>query len=214
MKDDSKDIGHILKLLQRQKEKSDQTIAVTTGFGAGGIVLLYFVKYILPNAPIYFIDTGYHFQETLEIRDRIKKEWKLNIITISNDNTKVEPQANMKCCYERKVIPLEEILKECDIWVCAIRKGETKSRRNLMIVDESDPRVDYKVCPLANWTLQNCWNFIRAFELPYNKLYDKGIMSIGCEPCTKKSVNDNPRSGRFDGERDECGIHDYIKVRE
>lgn len=204
----TKDINDILKYVKENAK--NMKIMATSGFGPNGIVLLYHIKNIMPELPIYFIDTKMHFKETIDLRNKIQKEWKLNIIDITNENCDISPQYHHKCCYERKVIPLEDVLKKYDIWISSINRGQTESRENIEIID-TDTRVKYKVNPLTYWSESDIWSYINILNLPYNDLHNKEYKSIGCAPCTSIPPDPNdPRSGRWKDTYNasgECGIH-------
>jgi phosphoadenosine phosphosulfate reductase len=179
-----------------------------------------FVKDILPELPIYFIDTRFHFEETLKLAEKIKKEWKLNIIYISTKYTeqqleeaigkeayKVDPDL---CCHYRKVEPLLRILKTKKAWVSSIRRDQSKTRAEIDVI-EVDGRGTIKINPMYNWTRDQTWLYIKKYDLPYNPLHDQYYPSIGCVPCTAPiDKGGDERDGRWMGmQKLECGIHLY-----
>ena len=208
------------EILIRAKEEFGEGLAMTTAFGYSGIVLMSFVKDTLPELPIYFIDTRYHFEETLKLVEKIKREWKLNIITISTQYSeeklveilgeKAYKSNPDLCCHYRKVEPLLRILKTKDAWLSSIRRDQSKTREGIEII-EIDARGTIKINPLYNWTKDKTWMYIRTYNLPYNPLHDQYYPSIGCKPCTKPiDKGGDERDGRWKGmQKTECGIHQY-----
>lgn len=184
-------------------------LAMTTAFGYSGIVLLSFVKETIPDLPIYFIDTGKHFKETITFMEKLKKEWNLNIIVISsNCPNDITENNHDVCCSCRKVRPLFRVLKTKDAWLSAIRKDQTINRSKIEML-EFDIRGIIKINPLYNWSKDDVWKYIHKLDLPYNPLYDRGYLSIGCEPCTSiVDEGSNERDGRWRCiDKEECGIH-------
>lgn len=196
-----------LKLVAKQY---DNRLIATTGFGYSGMVLLSHVKEVIPELPIYFIDTGYHFQETLDLRDKVISEWGLNIITISNPNPTVDFRNPIDCCYQRKVLPLLNVVKEDTVWISALRKDQSNNRYETEFVQE-DGRGNLKICPLFDLTKDVLWGYIRKNNLLYNHLHDENYPSVGCYPCTVPvESGGDERSGRWQGTSKcggECGIH-------
>ena len=201
-------------------EKFGDKLAMTTAFGYSGIVLMSFVKDIVPELPIYFIDTRYHFEETLKLAEKIKKEWKLNIIYLSTKYTEKELEKIIGketyktnpdlCCQYRKVEPLLSVLKTKDAWLSAIRRDQSRTRESIDVV-EIDNRGIIKINPLYNWTKFQTWMYIRKYDLPYNPLHDQYYPSVGCKPCTSPvDKGGDERDGRWRNmPKEECGIHSY-----
>lgn len=199
-------------------EEFGNDLAITTAFGYSGIILMSFVKEVIPELPIYFIDTKFHFEETLKLAKKIKDDWKLNIINISTQYSedelekiiRKEPYNNNPdlCCYYRKVEPLLQILSTKTAWLSATRRDQSSSRAEIKVI-ETDRRDFIKVNPLYNWTREQCWMYIRKYNLPYNPLHDQYYPSLGCKPCTdpvdKGGSERNGRWKRF--QKIECGIH-------
>ncbi len=209
-------------ILLRAKKEFGGSLAMTTAFGYTGIVLMHFVKDIIPDIPIYFIDTRFHFEETIKLAKKIKKEWNININTISSKYSEKELETILGkepyktnpdlCCKYRKVEPLLQTLKEKNAWLSSIRRDQSKTRADIEVI-EVDGRGTIKINPLYNWTRDEIWMYIRKYDLPYNPLHDQYYPSIGCRPCTKPvDKGGNERDGRWaDIEKTECGIHAYNK---
>ncbi len=193
-------------------------LTMATAFGAEGCVLLAMLAEIEPRVRVFNLDTGYQFPETLELRERIRLRFGIDVELIRPDETVEEMEARFEgpiygtrpdeCCRIRKVEPLKSAVVGYDAWISAIRRDQTHARRNSGIV-EMDSRFDLvKINPLANWTKQDVWRYIHDNDVPYNPLHDAGYPSIGCWPCTRPASGSNDRSGRWQGfTKTECGIH-------
>jgi phosphoadenosine phosphosulfate reductase len=213
------------EIIVRAHEEFRDKLAMTTAFGYSGIVLMNFVKNLIPWLPIYFIDTRFHFEETLKLAEKIKKEWKLNIIYISTQYTEEELEKIIGkevyktnpdlCCQYRKVEPLLRVLKTKDAWLSSIRRDQASTRESIDVI-EIDDRDTIKINPLYNWTRDQTWMYIRKYDLPYNPLYDQYYPSIGCKPCTAPvDKGGDERDGRWRGmPKVECGIHVQKKTKE
>ena len=163
-----------------------------------------------PAIEVVFIDTGYHFPETLETVERIRRHYGLNLrmMTVAPHNEalwKVDPE---NCCSAVKVGQLDRALAGKAAWMSGLRRDEAPSRAKAPIVAR-DLRGLVKVNPIANWTEAECEAYIADHDVPYNPLLDQGYGSIGCWPCTSKVADgEDPRSGRWSGlEKTECGLH-------
>ena len=186
---------------------------VTSSFQADCVVLLHMLRRIAPSIPVLFLDTVHHFAETYAYRDRLVEQWDLNLVNLRAS----EPQPGLwqtdthACCGRHKVEPLFGALEQHDVWFTALRREQSPSRANLA---EAEPftlpsgKVLRKVSPLAGWTTKDVWDYARTHEIPLLPLYEAGYTSIGCEPCTSLPFDPaNPRSGRWQGQKLECGIH-------
>lgn len=191
----------------------------TTSFQMDGMVLIHLLRKRLPDLPVLFVDTGYHFQEVYAYRDRMANEFGLNIVTLSPKQTVPDQESEYGilyndapdlCCQLRKVEPLHAGLADYDLWFSAVRRDQSPSRANLKVFDNFPLRgkVLRKVSPMASWTTRDVWEYRKAFDIPMLSLYEHGYQSIGCAPCTSLPLDpDNPRSGRWGGAKLECGIH-------
>lgn len=218
---EKKDVSQIIT---RSYEEFKDKLAMTTAFGYSGIVLMSYIKKLIPKLPIYFIDTGYHFEETLKLAEKIKKEWKLNIIHISTIYKEEELEKIIGkevyktnpdlCCYYRKVEPLLDVLKTKDAWLSSIRRDQSITRESINVI-EKDDRGIIKINPLFNWNRDQTWMYIRKYDLPYNSLHDQYYPSIGCKPCTSPvDKGGDERDGRWKYiSKTECGIHVQKKKR-
>jgi len=193
---------------------------VTSSFQTDCMALVHMITRQRPGIPVLFLDTGYHFAETYQYRDRMAAEMNLNLVNLVPRQSVAEQEAQFgilynsapdRCCGMRKVEPLFTGLEPYDVWFTALRREQSPTRANLKTVDSfalPGGKVLTKVSPLADWTARDVWQYLREHGIPPLPLYDQGFTSIGCEPCTSLPVDpDNPRSGRWAGRKLECGIH-------
>lgn len=193
-------------------------IALASSFGPEDNVLMHMIKKIQPELKIFFLDTSFHFKETIELKERLRNEGKLNIveytpeISIEEQEKKYGERLFEKdpdlCCKIRKVEPLERALKGLDAWITGLRREQAPTRKGIGIV-ERDRRGLYKINPLARWTYKDVWDYIMSNNIPYNPLHDRGYPSIGCKPCTRPVKHgEDQRAGRWSAKgKTECGIH-------
>ena len=194
---------------------------ITSSFQAECVVLVHLLKEQRPDIPVLFLETGYHFPETLAYRDQISKDWNLNLVNLEAKQSVKDQEAQFgilnqtepsKCCGLRKVEPLFAGLANYDIWFTALRREQSPTRAHLKPVEPfklAAGKSLEKVSPLAMWTNRDVWQYLSRYNIPALSLYDQGYTSIGCQPCTALPFDpDNPRSGRWQGkEKLECGIH-------
>jgi phosphoadenosine phosphosulfate reductase len=213
-------IASAAQVIREQISEHSRDICVTCSFQAEDMVVLHFVTQIVPNVPVLFLDTGYHFKETYEYRDQMAAEWKLNLVNLLPAQTVAEQESQFgilnqtapdRCCGMRKVGPLFAALEAYGLWFTGLRREQSKSRAALQELDMftlPSGKQLRKVSPLAEWTTRDVWQAAEQFSIPLLPLYEKGYSSIGCEPCTSLPTDPNdPRSGRWSGRKQECGIH-------
>ena len=200
-----------------------ERIALASAFQAEGTCVMHMATRIRADVPILFLETGFHFEETLEFKRRLTDRLGLNVVELTGDYT-VESQAETfgprlyerdpdRCCQINKVEPMLDALLGLDAWVTAFRRDSSPTRASAPIVDryELEPgRWIVKVNPVATWTRRDTWAYLREHDLPHNPLYDLGYASIGCAPCTRVQFPGEPeRAGRWAGlSRWECGIQE------
>lgn len=186
---------------------------VTSSFQAECVVLVHMLRELRPDIPVLFLDTFHHFADTYAYRDRIAAEWGLRLINLraAEPSVGLWQQDIHACCARHKVEPLFGALAAHDVWFTALRRDQSPTRANL---EEVEPftlpggKVLRKVSPLARWTAKDVWSYARAHSIPLLPLYEAGYTSIGCEPCTSLPLDpSNQRSGRWQGQKLECGIH-------
>ncbi|HET7103165.1 MAG TPA: phosphoadenylyl-sulfate reductase [Terracidiphilus sp.] len=204
----------------RQRLHNASNACVTSSFQAEDVVVLHMVRELLPRVPVLFLETGYHFPETLEYRDRIAAEWNLNLVNVLPERTVAEQESEFgilyqsapdRCCGLRKVEPLFRALGSYGIWVTGLRRQQSKSRANLQAEEPfalPSGHTLTKLSPLAEWSTRDVWHYAQTRGIPLLPLYDRGYTSIGCAPCTTLPFDPgDPRSGRWSGRKLECGIH-------
>jgi len=194
-------------------------LTMATAFGAEGCCLIHMLAEIEPGVRIFTLETGYQFPETLELRERIRERYGIEVDLVRPDLTVMEYEAEHggplyrrrpdQCCRDRKVVPLRRALAGYDVWVSAIRRDQTAYRARADVV-QWDARFGLvKVNPLLRWTRRDVWAFVMAHDIPYNPLHDDGYASIGCWPCTRAvSEGEDERAGRWGGTgKTECGLN-------
>jgi phosphoadenosine phosphosulfate reductase len=186
---------------------------VTSSFQAECVVLVHMLQSMRAGIPVLFLDTVHHFAETYAYRDEIAARWGLNLVNLRAEDPApgLWQQSTDACCARHKVGPLFTALSRYDTWFTGLRREQSPSRANLAEVEPfrlPDGSVLRKVSPLAAWTNREVWGYAKAHDIPLLPLYARGYTSIGCEPCTTLP-NDpsNDRSGRWAGQKLECGIH-------
>jgi len=193
-------------------------IAVSSSFQTQSMPLLHMVTQMKRGIPVFFLDTGYHFWETLIFREKIASEWKINVIDLYRDtrwdvfarqNTRSLPIEDPNlCCYLHKVQPMQKALKDIKAWISGIRRDQTVIRAHAQILELQEDGL-LKINPLLNWTKVDIKRYMEENNLPVHPLYEKGFRSVGCAPCTiAVGVNDDERAGRWAGRgKIECGLH-------
>jgi len=193
---------------------------ITCSFQAEDMVVLELVRRERPDIPVLFLETGYHFAEVYEYRDAMTRRQGLNLINVMPELTVAEQESQFgilnqsapdRCCKMRKVEPLFRALAGYDVWFTGLRRVQSPTRANLEVMDSfvlPGGRRIAKISPLAHWGDREVWQFARENDIPLLPLYEQGYTSIGCEPCTQRPTDaSNLRSGRWHGQKLECGIH-------
>ena len=209
-----------IELIDRLLNEDHGSACITCSFQVEGVIVLNLLRSRIPNIPVLFLDTGYHFAETYQYRDRLTERWKLNLVNVVPEQPVAEQEAEFgklystdpgACCYRRKVAPLMKALEPFDVWFTGLRREQSHTRRNLRSVERhqlSSGKELLKVNPLAAWSSEQVWQYTLDHGIETLPLYDAGYPSIGCEPCTAKpAAGADPRSGRWGGVKLECGIH-------
>jgi phosphoadenosine phosphosulfate reductase len=202
-------------------------LAVATSFQSNGLVILDIMRELRSDVPVLFLDTGFHFDETLEFKEKITKMWDLNVVDLHGVHGSARRQAEIhgpalyqrdpdKCCFINKVEPLQRALSDYDGWISGLRRDQSPLRAETPIVEaQMLPSGDevMKIHPLAHWTRADVAGYIDMHEIPTHPLLEQGFRSIGCQPCTRAiSDDEDERAGRWDGTaKTECGIHSFGK---
>jgi len=193
-------------------------MAMSSSFQTQSMPLLHIATRIIPDLPVLFLDTGYHFWDTLLFREKIAHEWDLNIIDLhraAHWDSFVRQYARTLpledpnlCCYLNKVQPMQQALKGYKAWISGIRRDQTAVRAHANFLELQEDGL-LKINPLLNWTKADVNRYIEEHNLPHHPLYEKGYRSIGCAPCTIAiGENDDERAGRWAGRgKVECGLH-------
>ncbi len=202
-------------------------VCLTSSFQAEDMAVLHILRKRIPDVPVLFLDTGYHFAQTYEYRDRMAKEWSLRLVNVLPKQTVPEQESAFgilnqtdptRCCQLRKVDPLLGALQPFDVWFTGLRRQQSPTRRNLKKLELHrlpTGKTLWKVSLLADWNWERVWNYTNSNGISHLPQYDEGYLSIGCEPCTALPVDpNNPRSGRWGGTKLECGIHTFSKRAE
>jgi phosphoadenosine phosphosulfate reductase len=201
--------------------------AIGTSFQGAGLVMLHLARQRNLDLPVFTLDTGLLFPETVALKTRLEKFFGIPIESLEPDLT-VEEQTDVHgpelwtrnpdlCCTVRKVLPLRDKLADLDCWITGLRRQQSDARAEIGFVevyvfDEDSRREIVKLNPMADWPRDAVWAYLKAHQIPYNPLQDQGYRSIGCWPCTRKSgTGENERAGRWTGfSKVECGIHTFM----
>lgn len=209
-----------LQVLEWAYGEYGDDLVYACSFGIEGIVMLDLIAQAKPDARVVFLDTGFHFQETYDLIDKVKEHYPLLRIELKKPDMTPQEQAAKfgdklwetqpnRCCYYRKVVPLQEALSGATAWLSGLRREQSLERKDTKFVNLDEKFESVKVCPLIHWTWKDIWAYVREHDLPYNPLHDKGFPSIGCAPCTLPGdMETGSRSGRWAGTgKTECGLH-------
>jgi phosphoadenosine phosphosulfate reductase len=206
-------------ILRWAVEKFFPRLTMATAFGPEGNCIIHMLAGIEKRVRIFNLDTGYQFPETLELRERIKDRYGIEVEFVRPELTVKEYEEEHggplytirpdQCCHDRKVTPLRRAVVGYDAWISAIRKDQTRDRGQAQVVQWDAKFNLVKVNPLLSWTKNDVWKFITQHDVPYNPLHDQNYPSIGCWPCTSPvPPGEDERSGRWAGQKKkECGLH-------
>jgi phosphoadenosine phosphosulfate reductase len=215
------------EILRWAWEKFGTRAAIGTSFQGAGLVMMHLAKVHGFGFPVFTLDTGLLFPETLDLKARLESFFGYRIEPLEPDLT-VEQQAAAHgdelwksdpdlCCTFRKVLPLQSKLRELDCWITGLRREQSDTRAGIGIIEiyhlEDGAKGEIvKLNPMANWTREAVWDYLKQQGVPYNALHDRGYRSIGCWPCTRQSgAGENERAGRWTGfQKAECGIHTFL----
>ena len=219
-------------VLEWALERFAPRIAISTAFQVDGIAVLDMAYAIDPEIQVFSVDTGRLPQETLQLVDALRERYPgLNLELLSPNPTHVATMVarhgedlfydavdkRLLCCQVRKVLPLTRHLASLDAWITGLRRDQWATRTNIRKVEiDHDHGAIVKLNPLAEWTEEEVWDYVRDRDLPVNALYAQGYTSIGCAPCTRAvPAGGESRSGRWWWESNapkECGIHCAIET--
>jgi phosphoadenosine phosphosulfate reductase len=219
-------------LLEWAIERFSPGISISTAFQTDGAVLLHMAYAVDPNIRMFSVDTGRLPGETYDLIEEMRDRYPgLRLELLSPSARSVSAMVNkhgpnlfyrsvenrLLCCQVRKVLPLQQHLAGLDAWITGLRRDQWATRSDIRKIEiDHDHGAIVKLNPLAEWTEDEVWDYVREHDLPYNKLYDKGYTSIGCAPCTRPTQQgEDLRAGRWWWETNapkECGIHCAIET--
>jgi phosphoadenosine phosphosulfate reductase len=194
-------------------------LTMATAFGPEGNCIIHMLAGIERRVRIFNLETGYQFSETLDVRERIREKYGIEVEYVRPEMTVADYEQEHggplyvirpdQCCLDRKILPLQQALDGYQAWISAIRKDQTGDRARASVVQWDAKFQLVKINPLLSWTKTDVWNFILKHDVPYNPLHDRGYPSIGCWPCTAPAgTGEDERAGRWRGTgKKECGLH-------
>ncbi len=186
-------------------------VLVTSSFGTTSAVLLHIISRVKPSCPVHFINTGYHFEETLAYKDKLSRLLKLNLVELTPDpdSHRVTRKKKLwgdnpdRCCKINKLEPLEQIKSDYTVWMSGLIGYQNRYRNDLSILEDKTDMI--KFYPLIDWAKDTVDEYIGMYGLPRHPLEEQGFTSIGCTHCTEPGVG---RKGRWTGtSKTECGLH-------
>jgi phosphoadenosine phosphosulfate reductase len=204
------------------RESGLDRLGIASAFQAEGTCVIHMATRIRADVPILFLETGFHFAETLAFKNQLTEMFDLNVVDLVGDET-VDSQAEKYgprlyerdpklCCDLNKVVPFDRALRGMDGWITSLRRDSAWTRMNTPIVDQSETEPGnwlVRINPMANWTRPQVWRYLKQEGIPHHPLYNLGYSSIGCAPCTRMVFpGEDERAGRWSGiMKTECGIH-------
>lgn len=193
-------------------------LCTSSSFQTHSIPLLHLLHRFAPDTPVYFLDTGFHFPETLTFRDRVAAMLDLNVVDLRSPVGKLgqrDAEGHFlfasdpdQCCRLNKTVPMAEVLAAHDVWIAGLRRDQNAHRSGLS-AEAPGPHGTVKYHPMLEWNARMIWRYRQRHGLPEHPLEAKGYFSVGCEPCTARfAEGGNDRGGRWAGLRKtECGLH-------
>lgn len=203
-----------LKIYQQKNFR----LFTTCSFQSHSLVLLHIISSYDKNIPVYFINTGFHFPETLSFRDTVCDLLGIKVMNLFSPTPKsMQKDASGKllfasdpdyCCYLNKTLPVEPLLKEFDVWINGVRADQSAARKSMQ-GEQATPFRAVRFHPMLDWSPKMIHEYAKKYLLPHHPLEEKGYFSIGCEPCTTKvDLSDEGRTGRWFGlNKTECGLN-------
>jgi thioredoxin-dependent adenylylsulfate APS reductase len=208
-----------------------ERVGLVSSFQAEGVVLIDMAWRLNRDVRVITIDTGRMLQETYDVIEAFRKKYGIQTEVLSPEAAAIEAMVKrhgvnlffdavplrLTCCHIRKVMPLNRVLRDLDAWVTGLRREQWATRANIRKIEvDHDHGGIVKISPLADWTNEEVWDYIKQMEVPYHPLYDQGYSSISCAPCTRPvPEGEDPRSGRWWWEENapkECGMHCSIET--
>lgn len=209
----------ILKSALEEYKEKGMSMFTTSSFQSHSLVLLHMLSRIDPHIPVAFINTGYHFPETITFRDQVMERFGMTNLIDVKSGTPKSMQKGAKgrllfasdpdyCCYLNKTLPLDSILRSHDIWINGVRADQSAVRK-AMKTEQQAPHGAMRFHPMLDWNNKQILAYRKEYNLPSHPLEEQGFLSIGCEPCTRKfDLNMQEREARWFGlNKTECGLH-------
>lgn len=199
-------------------------VFASSSFQTQSLPLLHILATNAPFVDVVFLDTGYHFPETLAFRDSLVERLGLNVTNAKSHRPKSEQRTESgrllftqdpdQCCYINKIAPLEPFLKDYDVWISGVRSDQTANRKTLKKVSPGPENV-LSFHPMLDWTARDIYEYRILHDLPAHPLEEQGYLSVGCMPCSRPFISnlsdsndENARGGRWAGQtKTECGLH-------
>ena len=198
-------------------KEDDLRIFATSSFQTNSVVLLHLMATLAPEIPVHMMNTGFLFPETLMFRDKLVKEFGINIVTLKSETPLLQQRCGEgrflfasdpdACCHINKVVPLEPIIAQHDVWINGVRGSQSATRRAMKKLQPTERILRYH--PLLEWDSRMVYYYLEQNNLPKHPLENDGFVSIGCRPCTRKWADTlDDRGGRWAGlNKTECGLH-------
>ena len=196
-------------------------VILTCSFQHEGVVLAHMLREIAPEVPVVFINTGFHFEETLAYRDEIKRRFGINLVELlpvmprdefaTTHGLDLYARNPDLCCQINKVAPLQRYLPGVRAWINGRRRDQANTRQTIPIIERFRDNL-FKVNPMASWAARDTFKYMEQHSIPTHPLFDKGYASIGCAPCTRPVLpGESERDGRWAGQgKTECGLHTFL----
>jgi phosphoadenosine phosphosulfate reductase len=205
-----------LEIMGWAAERFGSGLVVTSSMA--DTVMIHLAEQVAPGIDVVFLDTGYHFVETIGTRDAVSAVHNVNVISVTAELSVAEQDARYgrdlfatnpdQCCAMRKVAPLSRALEPYAAWATGLRRADSAARAHTPVVSWDARRHIVKVAPIASWSDADVADYVERNGLMVNPLLEDGYASIGCEPCTLPAAGNDPRGGRWAGRaKTECGIH-------
>lgn len=207
-------------IIQWASDRFAPHLTMATAFGPEGCVILSMLSRVAPATYVFNLETGYQFQQTLDLRDQIAEKYGIQVDLRKPELSVPEYEALHggplyktnpdQCCFDRKITVLRQAVKGKHAWMSGIRRDQSSDRSKITTVAWDRKFNLVKISPLASWVQQDVWKRIADEAIPYNRLHDQGYPSVGCWPCTRAvpDGNHDERAGRWSGtEKTECGLH-------
>lgn len=207
------------------KKFKSEKVVVASSLSHEDQVITHAYKSVTENPRVFFLDTGRHYEETYKILHRSRDFFDIKYEVYAPPTDEVEAliskrgpysfydsvELRKECCYIRKVIPLQKVLRTAELWMTGIRSEQSANRSEVKLLEWDEVNGLYKFNPLVGWKDDEVKNYVKNYHLPTHPLFDKGFLSIGCSPCTRQvQPGEDSRRGRWwweDSSHNECGLH-------